>query len=195
MLSRMLLATTAASFIAGSAFAAEEFAFDQSHTHILFQVDHLGMSTIHGEFVGFEGTFMLDREDPANSSLDITIDVASMDTGYADRDGHFLSADFFEVETYPTASFVSTAVEVTGDNTATVTGDLTIKDITNEVTLDVTLNGIMDDHPLIDGTQPLAGFSARGTVLRSAWGMDIAVPFVADEVDLVIETETIGPAS
>lgn len=183
-----LLATTAP-----AALAQDSWTIDNSHTHILFSVNHFGMSTIHGEFVDFTGNLTVDRDAPENSAVEIVIDAASIDTGWPDRDAHFSSADFFEVETHPEITFVSTGVTMTGENTMDLAGDLTIKGITQPVVLSATLNGVMDDHPLIDGTQPLAGFSATTTVLRSDFGMDMFTPFVADEVVIEIEMEVIGP--
>lgn len=195
-----LAAAAAAAFIAAGpvsapAQAAEEWTIDPSHTHILFFVNHFGMSDIQGEFLEFDGTFMLDRENPENSSINMTIDVDSLDTGWQERDAHFKSADFFDVGTYPTITFTSTDVEMTGDDTADVTGDLTIKDITMPVTLDVTLNGLQDDHPIREGNQAYAGFTGTTTVLRSDFEVDMFAPAVSDEVVIRIEMEATGPQS
>lgn len=194
------LALVAAGLLAGTslapaALAQESWTIDNSHTHILFTVDHFGMSTIYGEFVDFTGTLMVDRDAPENSSVEIVIDAASLDTGWEARDEHFLSADFFEAETYPEITFVSTGVTMTGDTTMEIAGDLTIKGITHPVVLDTTLNGVMDDHPIIEGTQAFAGFSATTTVLRSDYGVDMFTPYVADEVTIMIEMEVLGPTS
>ena len=99
------------------------------------------------------------------------------------------------METYPTATFTSTAVTVTGEDTAEVTGDLTLKGETRTVVLDVTLNGLRDDHPMIDGTQAYAGFTATTTLSRSDWGLGLYAPAVADEVEVRIEMEALGPTS
>lgn len=187
-----LLAGTA---LAPAALAQEAWTIDNSHTHILFMVDHFGMSTIHGEFEDFTGELIIDRDTPENSSVVIAIDPASLDTGWADRDAHFTGADFFDVEAFPEVAFVSTGITMTGQSTMDIAGDLTIKGITHPVVLAAQLNGVMDDHPLIDGTQPLAGFSATTTVLRSDYGMDLFTPFVADEVTIEIEMEVIGPTA
>ncbi len=191
----VIVAAAAGVGLAGPAAAAEEWAIDPSHTHILFFVNHFGMSDIQGEFLDFDGTFMLDTEAPENSSIAVTIDVASLDSGWAARDEHFLSADFFTVEEHPTITFTSTDVEVVGADTATVTGDLTIKGITRPVTLDVTLNGLQDDHPIREGTQRYAGFTATTVLRRSDFGMDLYAPAVSDEVEIRIEMEATGPAS
>ena len=193
--------TRIASLLAGASMlipataSAVDYTIDQSHTHILFFVEHFGLSSIQGEFLEFDGTFSLDVDSPENSEIAITIDVASLDSGHDGRDEHFLSADFFDVETYPTVTFTSTDVTVTGDNTAEVTGDLTIRDVTQPVTLDVTLNGMLDDHPFTDGTQPYVGFTATTMILRSDFGIDMFVPAGSDEVEIRIEMEAVGPTA
>lgn len=192
-MNRIASALAGAILLLPAAAQAEPFAIDDSHTHAVFTVNHLGMSTIFGEFTAIGGTFDLDTEHPENSAIDITIDIASLDTGFEARDTHFLSPDFFDVETYPTATFTSTAVEMTGDATAEVTGDLTLRGHTRPVVLEVTLNGLLDDHPMIDGTQAYAGFTATTTLVRSEWGLGLYAPAVADEVGVRIEMEALGP--
>lgn len=177
--------------------AADSFAFDPFHTEILFSWDHLGNSRAFGNFRSFDGEVILDRDNPENSSIELTIDAASIDTGVAPFDAHLRSADFFEVDSYPLITFTSSAVELTGDTTARVTGDLTIKEHTRPVVLDVTLNylgehqlaGFMPDYADME----VAGFSATATLLRSDFGVDMMVPLVSDEVQLIIETELLRP--
>ncbi len=181
----------AAAMVSGPVLAADEFVFDKSHTHILFYIDHLGFSTTQGEFLDFEGSLALDTDAPENSNVSVTIDAASLDSGWADRDTHLRSADFLDVETHPTITFASTGVTVTGDNTAEVAGDLTILGNTQPVVLDVTLIN-MGEHPF--NGQTVAGFEATTTISRSAFGMDFGVPAIGDEVEIVINTET-TPAS
>ena len=182
----------AALFVPTVAAAADEFAIDTTHTHVLFFVDHFGMSTIQGEFLDVSGTFMLDRDAPANSSIAVTISAESLDSGVDARDEHFRSADFFDTATFPEVTFTSTSVEVTGEDTAVVTGDLTIRDVTQTVALDVTLNGLQDDHPFIDGEQPWAGFTATTTLQRSEWGLGLYAPMVPEAVEVRIEMEAVG---
>ena len=185
-MTRLATAAAALALSASPALAAEEFAFDHSHTHVLFFVDHLGFSTTQGEFMEFDGTLMLDTEAPENSSVTVTIDAASIDTGYADRDEHLRTGDFFNVEEHPELTFTSTDVAVTGENTAEVTGDLTILGVTQPVTLNVTLNAI-GPHPFNGAT--VAGFSATTTISRSDFGMDFGVPAIGDEIEIRIESE------
>ena len=197
----LLAALPAAALLAGlgadPAAAGDSFAFDPQHTEIIFSYSHLGNSRAYGNFREVSGDIVLDREDPSRSTLDITIDAASIDSGVEAFDTHLKSADFFEVETYPEIRFVSTAVAPTSDTTALVTGDLTIKDQTREVVLDVTLN-YLGEHQLgpympdLAGVE-VAGFSATATLLRSDFGLDMLVPMVGDEVSLIIETELLRP--
>jgi len=187
------LALTLALAPAAPAVAApQEYAFDPTHTHILFFVDHLGFSTVVGEFVDYEGTLMLDRNDPAASSVEVTIDVSSLDSGHPPRDEHLLAADFFDAETHPEMTFVSTRVEPTGETTALIHGDLTIKGVTQPVVLDAELNGYGPNPFAPD--QTIAGFSATTEIARSDFGMDFGVPAIGDTIEIRIETET-SPAS
>ena len=108
---RKVLASAAvgAALLGAPALAADEFAFDPSHTHILFSIDHFGFSDVHGEFLDFEGSAVFDPDAPEDGSVTVTIDTASIDTGWAARDEHLRNADFFDVETHPTMTFASTA--------------------------------------------------------------------------------------
>lgn len=188
---RLTLALAATTVLASApAFAAEEWQFDHAHTLIAFTVDHLGFSTTHGAFTEFDGTLVLDQDNPANSSVSVSIDSASVDTRDDDRDAHLVSADFFDVENNPSITFESTSVAITGDNTALVTGDLTLLGTTNPVTLDVTLNQL-GPNPFYETLT--AGFSATATLARSDWGMGFGVPVIGDTITIIIESEAIQP--
>lgn len=182
LLAAALLAVSSTAALA----APQTYNIDPSHAQVLFSYNHLGFSTTYGMFSGFEGTVTLDEENPENSSIDITIPVESMITGWDARNDHFLSADFFNVSEVPVATFTTTSVEPTGDMTANVTGDLTINGVTKEVTLDATVNQI--------GANPVnqaqtAGLSATATVMRSDFNLGAFAPAVSDEVNLIIEIE------
>ena len=190
-MTRLTTTLVAATILASTpALAAEEWQFDHAHTMIGFSLDHLGFATMYGVFTEFDGTVLLDQDDPANSSVSVTIDPASVDTRYADRDAHLASDDFFDVANNPSIAFESTSVNVTGENTAEVTGDLTMLGTTNPVTLDVTLNQL-GPNPFFE--TPTAGFSATATLNRSDWGIDFGVPAIGDEVAVIIEAEVIQP--
>lgn len=166
----------------------EHYNFDKAHTQILFFVDHLGFSMSQGEFHEYEGGFTFDRANPENSSIDVTIKTASIDMDHDKWDAHMKNEDFFHVEKYPEMTFKSTAIEVTGENTAKITGDLTLLDATKPVTLDVTHNK-SGEHPY--SKKMIAGFSATATINRSEWGMDYGLPGVGDEVHIRLEVEGI----
>ncbi len=169
--------------------AGDPYMLDASHTTVMFGVSHLGFSKQFGRFNKVEGAFTLDEAAPDKSSVVVTIDAASIDSNDAKRDEHLRGKDFFEVETYPALTYKSTAVKKTGENTAAVTGDLTMHGVTRPVTLEVTL-AKAGPHP-VDNTKIMAGFSARGTLKRSDFGMSYGVPVLGDEIELIIETEAI----
>ena len=123
-------------------------------------------TTVRGQFKEFTGEAVVDTADPAASQVDVKIQAASVDTGVADRDGHLRSADFFDVETYPEITFVSTGVERDGDDWA-VTGDLTIKDVTKPLTIDFESTGSAKD-PF--GNLRI-GFEGKAVLSRKDWGL------------------------
>ncbi|MFN3209710.1 MAG: YceI family protein [Roseovarius sp.] len=166
--------------------APEKYTLDPSHSQVLFSYNHLGFSTTWNMFAGFEGEIMFDQEDPANSSVSVSMPVMSMFTGWEERFEHFMGDDFFGAEEGDMITFTSTAIEVTGDNTAEITGDLTINGVTNSVVLDATLNKA-DAHPMQE--KQWAGFDATTTLLRSDYGLDYAAPAISDEVEVMISIE------
>ena len=129
------------------AFAAETYFTDQGHTEVRFGWNHAGVSLQSGEFTKANGKLVLDPDNPEKSTISVTIDAASVSTGFVPLDDHLKSADFLEVKTYPEITFVSTSVKKTGDKTADVTGDLTIHGVTKPVTLKTTLTH-RGDHPV-----------------------------------------------
>ena len=164
----------------------EAYVLDSSHSQIVFSYNHLGFSTSYGMFSGFEGQIMLDADAPAASSVTVSMPVKSMFTGWEGRFNHFMSDDFFGASDEDMVSFTSTSIEVTGDDTAMITGDLTLNDVTKSVTLDATLNQ-MGDHPMAG--KPWAGFDATTTILRSEFELGKFAPFVSDEVEVMISVE------
>lgn len=173
------------------AMAADVYELDPGHADIVFMVSHFGFSDTIGRFNKAEGTIVMDDQDLAGSSIELVIDAASIDTNHAKRDEHLRSPDFFNVTEYPTITFESAAIEKTGENKAEVTGDLTMHGTTRPVTLEVTLNKLAP-HPVPDYEGVMtAGFSARGTIRRSDFGIDLFAPAVGDEVDLIIEIEAL----
>lgn len=185
---RQTLIAAALAFGATGAFAAPEaYTLDPSHSQVVFSYDHLGFSTTYGMFSGFEGEIMFDAEDPAASSVNVSMPVMSMFTGWEKREEHFMSDDFFGASEGDMVTFTSTGIEVTGDNTANITGDLTMNGVTKSVVLDTTLNQKADAHPM--NNKPWLGFDASTTLLRSDFGVDKFAPYVSDEVEVKISIE------
>ncbi len=186
-------AASLAAFLAAPslATAAEPAAyeFDKTHTAISASWTHLGFSEMSIYFTDYEGVLLLDFEEPSNSTVDVTFNIADgfwVGAGQERFEGHLNSADLFNTAEFPTARFVATSFDTADGITGTMTGDLTLLGQTNPVTLDVTLNQ-HQPHPF-SGTMT-AGLSASGTILRSEWGLGYAVPAVSDELKLSIETE------
>ena len=167
---------------------SEKYIFDQAHTQILFFVDHLGFSMSQGEFHQVDGHFMLDRENLASSVIDVSIPTASIDMDDDKWGAHMKNEDFFNVEKYPTMTFKSTSVEVTGEDSANVIGDLTILDVTKPVTFAVKHNK-SGKHPFSGAF--VAGFSASGSIKRSEFGMNYGIGGIGDDVTLRLEVEGI----
>ncbi|WP_428925568.1 YceI family protein [Marinibacterium sp. SX1] len=182
-----LLAAGFAVAAATAAFAEpEKYVLDPSHSQIVFSYNHLGYSTGYGMFSGFEGEIMFDAEEPANSSVTVSMPVMSMLTGWEGRFDHFMSDDFFGATEDEMVTFTSTSIEVTGEDTALITGDLTLNGVTKEVVLDAKLNQA-GDHPM-EG-KPWAGFSATTTLVRSDYNVGAFAPYVSDEVAVEISLE------
>lgn len=179
---------TVLGLLAAPAFAASEtYTLDRSHSQIVFHYNHLGYSTGTGMFSGFEGEIQFDQEDPASSSVTVSFPVRTMLTGWEARFEHFMSPSFFDAaDDSELVTFASTAIDVTGEDTASITGDLTLNGVTKSVVLDARLNQI-GDHPM-EG-KPWAGFDATTTLLRSDYNLGMFAPFVSDEVQVQISVE------
>jgi len=176
-----------AALAAAPAFAqAETYTLDASHSQIVFSYNHLGYSTSYGMFSGFDGEIQFDQTNPAASSVTVSFPVRTMLTGWEARFDHFMSPDFFGATEDEMVTFTSTAIEVTGDKTAKITGDLTLNDVTKSVVLDAVLNQV-GDHPMEN--KPWAGFNATTTLLRSDFNLGQFAPFVSDEVQVQISVE------
>ena len=140
---------------------------DPTHTDIQFSTKHMMVTTVRGKFATAAGTVLLDDENPTASSGTFTVDVASLNTGVEQRDGHLRSPDFFDAGAYPTITFASTAVDARGGNEYRVTGDLTIRGTTRPATFDVEYLGV---YRALNGTRH-AGFHATAKLNREDWGL------------------------
>ncbi len=176
--------------------AAGTWQIDPAHSHVEFAVRHLMISTVKGRFGDVSGTLEVNPADPAKSVVDVTINVTSIDTREAQRDTHLRSADFFDVERFPTMRFKSTRISGDGDDFKVI-GDLTIRDITREVTLEVTSEG--------QGKDPWgnerAGYSAKGKINRADFGLtwnqalETGGVLVGNEIKISIDVEVIKQAA
>lgn len=169
------------------------FQIDSKHSEIQFSVRHMMVSRVRGVFEQWGGVVALDLTNPANTTVDITIDAASINTKDAQRDGHLRSADFLNVEQYPEITFKSTKVELGGDATARLHGDLTIAGVSKPVTLAVEYQG--------NAKSPWGtvshGFSASARINREDWGLtwnaalETGGWLVGKEIQIDIELELV----
>lgn len=184
----VLFATAAAGALTPAAAAPVDYKVDPAHTSVAFIINHVGFSNLIGRFNTVAGDLTFDKDAVEKSTLAVTIDTASVDTNHAKRDEHLKSPDFFNAKEFPKLTFKSTRIEKTGAATGKLYGDMTLLGVTKPVVLDVTFNK--------DGVSPAskletAGFSARGTLKRSDFGMKYGVPAIGDEVTLLIEAEAV----
>jgi polyisoprenoid-binding protein YceI len=182
--------------VASGVALAETYVFDKGNTLLTFSWTHLGMSRQQGRVNGYEGAVELDPSRPETAVVDVTLRVNSLQTGFDALDRTLRGADYFDAAVHPLITFKSTAVKVTGEKTADVTGNLTIRGVSKPIILAVSLT-FLGDHPLATATPSYAGkravaFSARGHLLRSEFGITRATPMVSDEVEIAIETELIS---
>jgi polyisoprenoid-binding protein YceI len=166
---------------------------DAAHSHAEFSVRHLMISTVKGRFPEVAGKVVVDEVNPAKSQVEVTIGVASIDTREAQRDGHLKSADFFDVEKYPNITFRSTRIDGAINGAFKVVGDLTIRDVTREVVLDVTSEGRGKDP--WGGER--SGYSATTKIKRGDFGLtwnmalETGGVVVGDEIKISLDVELV----
>jgi len=163
---------------------------DPNHTQVEFSWNHFGFSNITGRFDKVEGNFQFDPTDPTRSSIDVTIPIASIDTGVGALDEHLQGADFFDAAQFPVATFKSSKVERIDADSLKVSGDLTIHGVSKPAVLDVTINRV-GEHPMAG--RAAAGFDAKTTIRRSDFGISKYVPNVSDDIAIAITSETMVP--
>jgi polyisoprenoid-binding protein YceI len=189
MFRRLLTLTTMAAAVALTppVLAAEAYVFDAAHSNVQFSWNHFGFSTTSAEFEDFSGQLMYNADEPTQSAIDVEIDMASVDSGVDTFNGHLRNKpEWFDVDKHPTAHFDSTNIEAVGDNRYHVTGDLTLKGVTREVTLDTMINKI-GKHPTTKART--IGLDATTTVSRSQFDMGKYAPAVSDDVTIDISAE------
>lgn len=185
---KFLAATAAAlALVAAPVFAAPKaYTLDPSHSQVVFSYTHLGFSTTSNMFAGITGDIAFDQESPAGSSVSVSFPARSLFTGWDARYQDFMGERFFNAKDDEVITFKSTGIEVTGEKTAKITGDLTLNGVTKSVVLDAKLNGARE-HPSYK--KPWAGFDATTTLLRSDYNLGLFAPYVSDEVAVHISIE------
>jgi polyisoprenoid-binding protein YceI len=175
---------------ASPAALAETYTIDPNHTQVRFQYHHFELSNIVGIFSGVTGEIVYDPAKPEASSVKASIPLAEVHTGVADFNDHLRSADFFDVARFPTATFTSSKVVAVGEGRLQVTGELAVRDIKREVTLDVKVNALKV-HPM--SQRASAGFEASTALKRTELGVGKYAPNVGDDVAISITVEASVP--
>ena len=175
---------------------AGDWDLDPAHTGLRFSARHAMVATVRGGFKAFSGSLHFDAADVSKATAEVTIDATSIDTGNDGRDGHLKSGDFLDVENFGTLTFVTTSVSQVDDDEFTLVGNLTIKDVTHEVTITV--------EPLGLSTDPFgnarAGFEGKGEILRKDWGLEWNAALetggvlISDKVKLTLDVSAIKRA-
>lgn len=168
-----------------------QYEIDAAHSAVSFKIKHLTISSVKGTFDDFSGTFTFDPADPAAASVEAVIQTASVSTGNEKRDEHLRAPDFFDVAQFPTITFKSTAVEMSGPGEGVLKGNLTMHGVTKEVTLALTFNGTITDP----WGNEKAGFSAVGKLDRTDFGLSYGKVLeggglmIGNDVEFTIEIE------
>lgn len=168
---------------------------DVSHSNIGFSVRHMMVAKVRGRFDEFEGTIDGDANDLIGANINFNIDASSIDTNSGDRDNHLRSEDFFDVEKYPIITFVSTDIVKAGENTYSITGDFTIKDVTKQVTFEAEYQGAGKNPWGVD----VVAYEASTKISREAFGLtwnqalEAGGVLVGDEISITLELQ-VNPA-
>ncbi|MCB5166665.1 YceI family protein [Streptomyces bambusae] len=173
-----------------------DYTIDAAHSSIGFTVRHAMVTNVRGSFGEHEGLLHLDGSDPSRSTAAIDLKIASIDTGIADRDNHLRSGDFFDAEQFPVMRFRSTEAAQLGGTAYRVTGELTIKDVTRPLSIDLEFNGSAKD---VYGNERV-GFEGSTEILRSDWGLtwnaalETGGVMVSDKVKLTFDISAVKQA-
>jgi len=169
------------------------YSVDASHSEIGFSVRHMMFAKVRGQFKTWSAKLAYDAASPAKSTIEVEVDTASVDTREGQRDGHLRSGDFFDSEKFPKMIFKSKRIEPAGTSRYALVGDLTIRDVTREIRLDVEQTGSGKDPW---GNARL-GFSAKGAIARSEWGLqwnqalEAGGVLVSDKVEIEVEAQVV----
>jgi polyisoprenoid-binding protein YceI len=190
---KLILASAVSLAVVGAAQASEHsgtYAFDKegAHQFVMFKISHLGYSYLYGRFNDFDGQFVYDAQNPANSSVSVTVQTDSVDSNHAERDKHIRSDDFLHVDEFPEATFTSKRVEVDGEGEADIIGDLTLHGVTREITLDAEMIG--------HGADPWGGYRMGFKAGTEFQLDDFGIPYerlgeVSRTVEMIISVEGI----
>jgi len=170
---------------------ATKWVLDPMHSEVQFKVKHLVISTVSGFFKSFEGELDTENDDFSDAKISFSLDINSIDTNQSQRDEHLKSAEFFDAEKYPKISFKSTSFTKSGDDEYKLAGDLTVKDVTKPVTLDVEFGGAADDF--YGNTK--AGFEITGKINRKDFGLtwsgvtEAGAVVVGEDIKLLINVQ------
>ncbi|MGP3688664.1 YceI family protein [Streptomyces sp. IBSNAI002] len=173
-----------------------DYVIDAAHSSIGFTVRHAMVTNVRGSFDTFEGALHLDGSDPARSTATIDVTIGSVNTGIGDRDAHLLGSDFFDAELFPLMTFRSTTAAQLGGDAYRITGELTIKDVTRPLSIDLEFTGSATD---VYGNERV-GFEGSAEILRSDWGLtwnaalEAGGVMVSDKVKLGFDISAIKQA-
>ncbi len=192
MMKKQLLASAISVAMIAGVHASEHsgtYAFDKKDAHqfITFKISHLGYSWLYGRFNDFDGEFFYDAENPENSTVNVTIKTASVDSNHGERDKHLRSEDFLFVDDYPQATFKSTSVKLDDEDEAEITGDFTLRGVTKEITLDVEMLGHGDDP--WGGYR--MGFEAETELKLADFGIPTNLGKASETVEIIMSVEGI----
>lgn len=179
----LVLALTVA--ISPLVIAAPKFKIDPVMSAVIFKIKHLGISDAYGRFNEITGTYTIDAEDPAKSSIEVTIPAASVDTNNKKRDDHLRGSDFFKVKQFPNITFKSTSIKAAGKGKFKITGEVTLLGKTKTVECDLVHTG---DGKGFKG-ETRSGYQATMTIKRSEFGMTYGLKNMGDEVTLTISIQ------
>lgn len=174
-----------------------DYAIDPAHSSIGFTVRHAMVTNVKGSFAEHEGSLHLDGTDPSRSTASIDVKIESVDTGIKDRDAHLRGDDFFDAAAFPLMAFRSTGAEQLGGDRYRITGDLTIKDVTRPLAIDLEFNGSATD---VYGNERV-GFEGSAEILRSDWGLtwnaalETGGVMVSDKVKLTFDISAVKTAA
>ncbi len=183
----LLVSTIVLGVLSSSITKAAEFEVDPMHSSIIFQVTHMNTGNIYGAFTDFSGEFTYNPELTEENKIEMTVNVASINTFVEARDNHLRNPDFFNADVHPTMSFSSSSWEKSGDGDYKVSGDLTMLGVTKQIEVDAKKIGSNENR---EGT-PIIGFEYSFTIKRSEFGMDYFIQGLSDEIPVIVAIEGI----